>query len=444
MDSKPMRQQLALLITFGLTAVGFGQDLFGNDKEAYVLMPAQTIASGVVRSYEISNSGRLIFYRQVTSTKFDELMQSDSPEQGKWFVYDRISKSTTALKFPIPVLNIMAFGDDRTIYFSGIGEGNTEGFLNLATGQSTPLEKGDARLIYYGDKAYAPFLMGVNKAKDTLGVFYPNGKIATAKLDPTISIAFIMNGDSQNLNLYGRRLVKGTGKASKLIQYKVTLNLSSMTVNNVLMTEAMDKSIRANLGDEYRRPFTTKSSGDMAYIQIEEPEMVPTANSGSSNSQKKQTEEPKPMESGLIPKSTKLGPDEGRIEFSNQSDIVVYQDAGSLLFRVIQPVDPATAKKLGLDMIKRKLLSKAKQVGTGFMIYGSDNDDVLPGAEGWENKLMPYMKNRDLMNDFNYTFKGGDLANVEDPANTELGFVVGPGGRAVVYVDGHAKWVANP
>ena len=54
------------------------------------------------------------------------------------------------------------------------------------------------------------------------------------------------------------------------------------------------------------------------------------------------------------------------------------------------------------------------------------------------------MKNRDLMNDFNYTFKGGDLANVEDPANTELGFVVGPGGRAVVYVDGHAKWVANP
>ncbi len=439
-----MRQLLALFITFGLTSFGFGQDLFGNDKEAYVLMPSQTIASGVVRSYQISHSGRLIFYRQVTGLKFDELQQYDSPEQGKWFVYDRTSKSTTALNFPVPISNIMTFGDDRTVYFSGAGEGNPEGFLNLSTGQATPLDKGEARIIYYGDKAYAPFLLGVNKAKDTLGIFYPNGKIATAKLDPAISIGFSIEGNTQNLIIYGYHLEKGAKKASNLIQYKVTLNLSLMTVNYALMDEALDKKFRQEREDEYRRPFTTQSSGDMAYIQLDVPVKVPTANTSRSPGQKTQAPDPKPEESGLIPKSAKLGPAEGRIEFSNQSDIVVYQDAGSLLFRVIQPLDPAAARKLSLDMVKKKLLSKAKQVGLGFLIYGSDNDEVLPGAEGWENKLMPYMKNRDLMNDFNYTFKGGDLANVEDPSGTELGFIVGPGGRAVVYLDGHAKWVPNP
>ncbi len=440
-----MRQLITILLAVALNALGFGQDLFGNDKEAYVLMPSQTIASGVVRSYQISHSGRLIFYRQVTSTKFDDLLAFDSPDQGKWFVYNRTSKSSTALKFPIPILNITALGDDRNVYFTGVRDDSSGGFLNLDTGQATPLDKGDARMIYFGERSYAPFFMGVNKANNSLGIFYPNGKIATAKLDPTISIAFMMNGDSQNLNLFGYQNLPGKGKVKvQRIQYKVTLNLSSMTVNYVLMNEAMDEEYRASLEDEYRRPFTTQSSGDMAYIQLDEAKKIPTASSGRSQSQKTQPEEPKPTESGLIPKAARLGPSEGRIEFSNQSDIVVYQDAGSLLFRVVQPVDPTTAKKLGLDIVKKKLLSKAKQVGTGFMIYGADNDDVLPGAEGWENKLMPYMKNRDLLNDFNYTFKGGDMNGVEDPAGTELGFVVGPGGRAVVYIDGHAKWIPNP
>lgn len=28
-------------------------------------------------------------------------------------------------------------------------------------------------------------------------------------------------------------------------------------------------------------------------------------------------------------------------------------------------------------------------------------------------------------------------------AETELGYVTGPGGRAVIYVDGHVKWVED-
>ena len=211
-----------------------------------------------------------------------------------------------------------------------------------------------------------------------------------------------------------------------------------------MLDEEMDKAYVQESQNRFKQRFETRSSGDMEYIQLMEPEKVPTASAGNSRSQKDQLADPKPPESGIIPKSTRLGPSEGRIEFSSQNEIVVYQDAGSLLFRVIQPIDPTAARKLGIDIIKKKLLSKVKQVGIGFIIYGSDNDNVLPGAEGWENKLNPYVKNRDLMYDFNYTFRGGDINLINDPAGTELGFAIGPGGRAVVYLDGHAKWIPNP
>ena len=348
------------------------------------------------------------------------------------------------MKFPIPIGRVMALGDDRNVFFSGYGEGNTEGFLNLATGQSTPLDRGDTRLIYSGEKAYAPFLIGINKAHDSLGIFFPNGKSATAKLNPSISFGPLISGNAEALNFSGSQITIGKSKGANLTPYKIALNLSSMTVNYVLLDQAAEEAFTKGFQNPFNQRFATRSSGDMAYIQLAELERVTSATIGLSPVQNNQQADQKPSESGIIPKSTRLGPSEGQIEFSAQNDIVVYQDAGSLLFRVIQPIDPAAARQLGMDIVKKKLLSKVKQVGIGFIIYGSDNDDVLPGAEGWENKLMPYMKNRELMNDFNYTFRGGDMTQINDPAGTELGFAVGPGGRAVVYMDGHAKWMPNP
>ncbi len=77
-------------------------------------------------------------------------------------------------------------------------------------------------------------------------------------------------------------------------------------------------------------------------------------------------------------------------------------------------------------------------------MFASDSDDVLPGQEGWEARVGPYCSDKDLLRRFNYTFKGGNMANIENPASTELGYILGPGGRAVAYCDGHVKWVPNP
>jgi hypothetical protein len=148
--------------------------------------------------------------------------------------------------------------------------------------------------------------------------------------------------------------------------------------------------------------------------------------------------------SNLIPLKALIGPSDGSVRVSNLGEIVIYQDAGSLLLREIKAVDAVQANKLAMQVVRSKLVHQVKQVGLGFIMYASDCDDVFPTTEGWETKLKPYMKDDQLMNGFTYSFAGGNAASVADPANTELGFVVGPGGRAVVYVDGHAKWVPNP
>ena len=88
-------------------------------------------------------------------------------------------------------------------------------------------------------------------------------------------------------------------------------------------------------------------------------------------------------------------------------------------------------------------LSSAKQLGLAAIMFANDNDDVLPGPDGIEAKLAPYLLNDSLFDGFAYTYLGGSLADIVSPSQTVLGHISGPGGRALLYADGHAKWVNN-
>ena len=427
-----------IVVTLGLLAgaMAFGQDLFGNDKEAFVLMPAKTIASGVVRQVELSNSGRFVFYRQVSSTNLDEILDYDSPEKGKWFMYDRVAMSTTALKFPIPISNLTVLGDEKTIYFQGNGDGAVEGFYNIATGKSTAIHTSSGgRTIYGGEKAYAPFFVGTSD-KETMVILRLDGSTTNVKIDQTITISFLISGDSIMLNFYA-----ASGKKPNRKEYVATLNLAQLDVTYRQVTR--DEWAKYQLPEDvHRSDFMNVKSGDMEFIKIIDRVQTVTTQPGTAA---KPSEKPtKAPEYTVVPKMARIGPAGGILAFSPRSDFVIYQDAGSLLIREIQPIDPDAARKLAMTELKKKLLNKVKQVGLGFLIYATDADDNLPGQEGWEAKLGPYMKDKNLMKDFNYLLKGGNLNSFEDPASTELGFIVGPGGRAVVYIDGRAKWIKDP
>lgn len=123
---------------------------------------------------------------------------------------------------------------------------------------------------------------------------------------------------------------------------------------------------------------------------------------------------------------------------------VAYCSQGMVFVRSMAEMPLAAYLEAKEAAERTKIISNAKQVAFGLMIYAADNDDNLPSNQGkWQDSVFPYLKDRSLMDGFVMVFKGGNMLKVEDPANTILGYIPGKGGRAIAYVDGHVKWIKD-
>ena len=123
---------------------------------------------------------------------------------------------------------------------------------------------------------------------------------------------------------------------------------------------------------------------------------------------------------------------------------IAFVEHGKLFASEVVKVDLATLLKAKEAAERNIAMSNSKQVATGIIIYSSDYDDAFPLQNGFEDSVMPYLKNREILNGFVYTYTGGPAASLKDPSSTEIGYVPAPGGRCVAYADGHVKFVKNP
>jgi hypothetical protein len=122
------------------------------------------------------------------------------------------------------------------------------------------------------------------------------------------------------------------------------------------------------------------------------------------------------------------------------NDVVVYHAQGAVWATPLLRLDKAQFIAMRDAARRTTVLSNGKQLGLAVMMYAQDYDETYPTGDNINAKLTPYLKNDALFQGFTYTFGGGAMSSVEKPAETELGFVTGPGGRAVIYADGHVKW----
>lgn len=408
-----------ILVTFAaFIAVGANaQDIFGLDTKAYMMMPAESISGGIVANHSISESGRWIVYQRQIAKSPEEVRAITSQNKGDWFAYDRKSKQSIKLKVPALTASVTVMGDDRYGLFMVSDEQESNiGFVDLTSGTSMRLQPHGGQVIYTGEFPFAPFVM-VQKSETDYLLLYPNGKQGQMQLSKGYRMYFPIGSDQASTYFFVRNR-----EVSAFPSQQLTYNNQTGATSFKNLTTEENNKIFASLRPQTN--FIVRPMGDMVYI--------------SQYSE----ERPAPNKS-LIPDTAKVGPRSGRYDVANNSEFVIYQDAGALLLREIKPVDALTAQKVLEDDLKKELLNRAKQMGTAFAIYAADNEDTLPGAEGWEAKIRPYIKNDEMMKGFNYTFRGGDM-NVDNPAKTEMGFLMGPGGRAVVYMDGSARWIPNP
>lgn len=90
-------------------------------------------------------------------------------------------------------------------------------------------------------------------------------------------------------------------------------------------------------------------------------------------------------------------------------------------------------------------VTTAKYAALATIMYAVDWDDQLSDPAFWASDVTPYMQNADHINSFIYTYNGTrNMSEIRDPKTTVLGYMLGPGGRAVVYADGDTKWIPDP
>jgi hypothetical protein len=103
------------------------------------------------------------------------------------------------------------------------------------------------------------------------------------------------------------------------------------------------------------------------------------------------------------------------------------------------------------DAQRAVTMSNAKQIGLALAMYAQDYDETFPPAgEGVIGQISPYIKNREVFvspgdtnPSFVYMLDGPTLGSFKNPATQELGYLPGPDGRAMIYVDGHVVWQSD-
>lgn len=123
-------------------------------------------------------------------------------------------------------------------------------------------------------------------------------------------------------------------------------------------------------------------------------------------------------------------------------DAVAVLDQGVVTVRMLASLPKEVYFKAVADAERARALSEAKQIGLGAHMFAADNDDRLPSRDEFANgALAPYLKNNGFFEGFTYTLNGGLMKDVKNPSGTMLGYKPVAGGFAIVFADGHAKWL---
>jgi hypothetical protein len=137
--------------------------------------------------------------------------------------------------------------------------------------------------------------------------------------------------------------------------------------------------------------------------------------------------------------------DSSQVALSPSLSGIAYESGGILAVRAILQMPKRAFTEALMAAERERLTHNGKQVALAALMYSADFDDVMaPKGLDLSDLLGPYAKDKGIFDGFVYTYPGGSLSDIKNPATTEMGYIAGPGGRAVVYADGHVKWVPDP
>jgi hypothetical protein len=313
-------------------------------------------------------------------------------------------------------------------------------------------------LAYLMVRGYPPTPAGKSVVPRTsLRLYSPRGFRAPITLPDGVGP---LQWTSDGKSVYADRLYEpDAGKANTLMTRKV-LTLVNLETGAVTQPDALPPVPKI---DRTKEPPSARDSWAVAV------DIAPgTLQSASGKSQaistlwlraaasasKEETAPPKPAANAIGPIATDSlliatnARREAELATENSAAILFTRD-GSLcaapLFRV-----PVSAFEDALRGIQRTVaMSNAKQAAFALLGYMQDYDENLPPVGGaTAGQIGPYVRNPEIFqnpatgeNGFVYSYQGPtSFAQIALVAETQLGYISGPGGRAIIWADGHVTW----
>lgn len=130
---------------------------------------------------------------------------------------------------------------------------------------------------------------------------------------------------------------------------------------------------------------------------------------------------------------------------------ILYRSHGALYSIPLVRLSATQFAEANHTALMRETMSNAKQIGLAMMMFAMDNGEKYPAGGDVAQTVGAYLRNSDVFNNpatgergFTYSLHGEALSGIEAPSTTPMGYLNGPGGKAVVFADGHVKWINDP
>ncbi|MFN7018731.1 MAG: hypothetical protein ACK4RG_05590 [Fimbriimonadales bacterium] len=145
---------------------------------------------------------------------------------------------------------------------------------------------------------------------------------------------------------------------------------------------------------------------------------------------------------------TLVAADSALAKVSPQGDALLYVAHGTAFYRALHRVDRDLLRQLVEQIRREKYLSQANRIARALLMYIQDYDECFPpnyGDMGVAEAIWPYLRHREDFEvegnfAFRYLMDGQNIASLESPSHTVVGYLELPEGRIAIYGDGHVKW----
>jgi hypothetical protein len=124
------------------------------------------------------------------------------------------------------------------------------------------------------------------------------------------------------------------------------------------------------------------------------------------------------------------------------SDTGVLFSSGAInMVRPVIQVSKTAFEEIVAKEERGEIMAKLSQIGKALMMFAGDNDHAFPTQEQLNNRgIDGYLGDPSLLKGFVYH---GRTAIGDSPARTEAGYMLCPGGRAILFQDGHVVFVPD-